>query len=196
MKSLYAIGLAASLALGLVFATPLAGAAESAVSALPAPWLLSGGSPKSYEIGLDQQTSSSGQGGKFIRFTQGANNSWGTLMQVISAKNYQGQRLRFQARVKTESVTHAELWMRVDSASKHGAAFYNSMDKPIVGSADWQTRSVTLDVPDDAKSISFGAIDAGAGTVWIDELSLEVVGKDVPVDVMPTPRALSAAPVL
>jgi len=32
--------------------------------------------------------------------------------------------------------------------------------------------------------------------VWIDQLSLEAVGKDVPVDIQPAARTLPSAPVL
>jgi hypothetical protein len=41
----------------------------------------------------------------------------------------------------------------------------------------------------------FGVINSGSGQVWIDELSFEVVGKNVPVDVMP-PSRLPEKPVL
>ena len=74
-------------------------------------------------------------------------------------------------------------------------AFYNSMDKPIKGTSDWQTRSVVLDVPADASAVSFGVIHAGKGQVWIDALSLEPVAPEVAVNVMPKP-GLSKTPSL
>ncbi|WP_343732688.1 transcriptional regulator [Duganella sp.] len=156
-------------------------------------WTLAGGSPKSYEIGIDSKEAVSDKGARFIRYVEGDDTAFGTLMQQISARNYQGKRVRFQAMVKTREVSQwAGLWM---SALRHGeqypAAFYNSQDKPINGSADWQLRSVTLDIPADAATLNFGVIDAGRGQVWIDRLSLEVVGKEVPVDVMP-PRQMPA----
>ncbi len=72
--------------------------------------------------------------------------------------------------------------MRIDRPGDSGAAFYNSQDKPITGTTGWQLRSVTLDVPDDASLLGFGVIGAGKGTVWIDDLKMEVVRKTVPVD--------------
>jgi hypothetical protein len=39
----------------------------------------------------------------------------------------------------------------------------NSQDKPITGTTDWQQRSVTLDIPEDATVLNFGVIDAGRG---------------------------------
>jgi hypothetical protein len=85
--------------------------------------------------------------------------------------------------------------MQVQAQKRPNGAFYNSSDQPIKGSTAWQVRSVTLDVPEDGTTISFGVINSGSGQVWIDELSFEVVGKNVPVDVMP-PSRLPEKPVL
>lgn len=152
---------------------------------MPAPWAIAGQTPSSYQAGIDNVETSSGKGAKFIRYAQGDGKGWGTLMQQFSAERYAGQRLRFQAKVKTREVDGwAGLWMRIDTQGRRSEAFYNSADKPISGTTGWQIRSVTLDVPDDASVISFGVIDAGTGQVWLDELTLEAVGKEVPVDVM------------
>jgi hypothetical protein len=54
--------------------------------------------------------------------------------------------------VKTQDVSGwAGLWMRVDNRAGRAIAFYNSVDKPIKGSTDWQERSVVLDVPQDGE---------------------------------------------
>ena len=75
-------------------------------------------------------------------------------------------------------------------------AFYNSQDQPIV-------RHHRLANPQrhagragggDCPSIS-AVINAGVGQVWIDDLSLEIVGKDVPVDA-PRPSKLPESPTL
>ncbi|MTV41120.1 transcriptional regulator [Duganella radicis] len=161
-------------------------------------WILSGARAGSYEIGEDAGESRSNKMSRFIRYTGGDASSFGTLMQQISAKNYQGKRVRFQAIVKTRDVSSwAGLWMSaLRSRDERPDAFYNSQDKPIAGTTDWQLRSVTLDIPEDATVLNFGVINAGKGQVWIDELSLEVVGKDVPVDVMPGRSVPAEAPTL
>lgn len=175
----------------------LASMSAAASAATAGSWFLTGGQPKSYEIGEDKNETVSGHGARYIRYVAGDADAFGTLMQQISAKNYQGKRVRFQAMVKTREVSNwAGLWMRIDSPGANVAAFYNSQNKPIVGSTDWQLRSVTLDVPEDATTLSFGVIDAGKGQVWIDQLSLEPVGQDVPVDGQPGRGPLPAEPVL
>ncbi len=178
MKPLYVI--AAALAATSLWVT----AAES-TSKLPVPWLVTGERPTSYQAGIDNVDTISGKGAKFLRYAQGDDKSWATLMQQFSAQRYRGQRIRFQAKVKTRDVSGwAGLWMRIDSKAAYSTAFYNSQDKPIKGTTDWQTRSVVLDVPADATVISFGVINGGAGEVWIDALAFDTVGEDVPVDAM------------
>lgn len=161
-------------------------------------WILSGARAGSYEIGEDASEGASKKAPRFIRYTGGDASSFGTLMQQISAKNYAGKRVRFQALVKTRDVSNwAGLWMSALRVPQEPpSAFYNSQDKPIAGTTDWQLRSVTLDIPQDATILNFGVINSGRGQVWIDELSLEVVGKEVPVDVMPGRGVPAETPVL
>jgi hypothetical protein len=181
----------------LVIAILLAACASAYAGSVDG-WMLSGARAKSYEIGMDSSETNSGKASRYIRYVDGDSSAFGTLMQTISAKNYQGKRVRFQAMVKTRDVSQwAGLWMSaLRDGEQYPQAFYNSQDKPITGSSDWQLRSVTLDIPADAATLNFGVIDAGKGQVWIDKLSLEVVGKDVPVDVMPGHHAPSEAPSL
>jgi hypothetical protein len=169
-------------------------ALAAAPEKLPPQWVVTGASPTKYVGGVDQAEGV--RGAKFIRSTTDDANTSAALGQMISAQNYVGQRLRFRARVRTEDVTGwAGLWMRVDRGGRP-VAFYNSMDKPIKGSTNWQDRSVTLDVPADADAIVFGVIDSGKGQVWIDSLALEAVGQDVPVDHMPGKTNLPLSPSL
>ena len=174
----------------------LLAAAVTATAAESGKWILTGSAPQAYEIGEDSNDTVSGKPARYIRYVQGEANKFGTLMQQISARNYQGQRVRFQAMIKTRDASDwAGLWMRIDN-KQHSVAFYNSGDKPITGTTGWQQRSVTLDVPADAEVLNFGVIDSGKGQVWIDQLALEVVGKDVPVDVQQPQPKLPSEPAL
>lgn len=177
-------------------ATSLWVVAAESVGKLPPPWFISGDHATSYQAGIDNVETSSGKGAKFLRYAQGEDKGYGTLTQVISAQRYLGQRVRFRAMIKTRDVNNwSGLWMQVQAEQRLHGTYYNSYDKQIKGSTSWQMRSVTLDVPDDGSTIAFGVINAGRGQVWIDELSFEVVGKDVPVDVMPASK-LPEKPVL
>lgn len=183
--------------LSVLAATSLYALAAESVEKLAEPWVLAGETPKSYQIGIDRSQTISGKGSKFIRYVNGEDKSWGTLMQMFAADQYRNKRIRFQARVKTREVDNrAGLWIRVDTVSKAETPFYNSEDKPIKGTTDWQLRSVVLDVPADAKAIAFGVLHEGKGQVWLDDLKLEVVGTDVPVDKMKPVKSLPTTPTL
>lgn len=176
--------------LAALAASSLIALASEPANKLSPAWILAGQKPGDYTIGLDMTETTSHAGSKFISYSSGTGHSWGTLMQTISAEAYRGQRVRFKARVKARDVSDwAGLWMRVDGEDGM-LSLYNSHDKPIKGSTDWQWRSVVLDVPSNAKAIAFGVIDGGKGTVWLDEITLQAVGKDTPVDtVPPLPKA-------
>jgi hypothetical protein len=148
-------------------------------------WIKSGQNPDNYVIGVDDTGYHRGGNAKFIRHKTGKaadGKEWATLMQAVDAQDYRGKRVRFSAQVRTRDVTGwAGLWMRVDRPNGD-SLLYNSQDKPIHGTTDWQRRSVVLDVAPDAQAIMFGVIDGGTGQVWIDDLRFEAVGDDVPAD--------------
>lgn len=175
-------------------ATSIFALAAQSLAPLPAGWFLAGKSPELYEAGIDHTQTVTGKGAKYIHSITRENTSWGTLMQMFSAEKYRGQRVRLQARVKTREVSGwAGLWMRVDGP-KGTSAFYNSQEKPIKGSTDWQLRTVVLDVAPDAGEIAFGMTHHGAGEIWMDDLKLDVVGKSVPTDSTPLEPKLATAP--
>jgi hypothetical protein len=170
-------------------------ALAAAPEPLPPAWFITGQSPTKFAAGVEQEPGI--RGAKFLRNKADDPKAWAALAQTISAQNYLGQRIRFRAFVKTQDVSGwAGLWMRVDNRAGRSIAFYNSADKPIKGSTDWQERSVVLDVPQDGALIMFGVNNIGKGQVWIDRLGFETVGEDVPVDVMPLSRPLPTVPVL
>ncbi|WP_235909025.1 hypothetical protein, partial [Roseiconus nitratireducens] len=81
--------------------------------------------------------------------------------------------MRFFGYIKTDDVTeYAGLWLRVDSKERGTVAFDNMRQRPITGTNDWYRYEIVLDVPEDGAMIHFGALLAGGGTIWIDDLSL------------------------
>ncbi|WP_020652707.1 hypothetical protein [Massilia niastensis] len=171
-------------------------ALAAAPDPLPAAWVVGGPAADKFSAGVETSDAKDARGAKFLRNESADAQAWGSLTQVISAKNYLGKRLQFKARIKTEDISnYAGLWMRIDAPNRHSAAFYNSADKPIRGSTDWQERTVTLDVPPNAAVVAFGVVGSGRGQVWIDGLTLEPVGQEVPVDRFAS-RPLPAQPTL
>lgn len=175
-------------------ATSIFALAGQSLAPLPDGWIIAGQSPEMYEAGIDHKQTTTGKGSKYIHSIVKENKSWGTLMQMFSAEQYRGKRVRLQARIRTRDVSGwAGLWMRVDGP-KGISAFYNSQERPIKGSADWQVRSVVLDVAPDSGEIAFGVIHNGSGEIWLDDLKIDAVDKTVPVDATARGAKLAKTP--
>lgn len=169
----------------LALASSVSGAADSA---LPAGWNKAGSHPTDYEMGLDTASPHKGRASAYVR-AKVASPGFGTLMQTADAREYLGKRVRLAAYVKSEKVASwAGVWLRIDgSQGSTPLAFDNMQSRPIKGTTPWTRCEIVLDVPRDARSLNFGILLAGDGTVWFDSLSFEVVGTDVPVTSTPGP---------
>lgn len=170
-----------------------------ALAATPAPlppsWSLLGQNPDKFTAGVD--ASAEGHGAKFLRNTTGDTTAWASLTQSIQAQRYVGQRVRFRARLRARDLSNwTGLWMSINNQDGKTLAFYNTQANPIRGNTDWQERSIVLDVPANAAVITFGAIGAGTGQMWMEPLAFETVGRDVPVDQMPAQPTLPTTPTL
>jgi erythromycin esterase len=143
-------------------------------------WEVGGTCRRDYGIGTDSAVLHSGHASGYISSIADGISGFGTLMQTAEADEYQGQRVRMSAYVKTEGVEGwAGLWLRVDGP-KGVINIDNMQDRPIQGDTDWTQYEIVLDVPEDSINIAFGILVEGTGQAWVDDLQFEVVGQDVP----------------
>ncbi len=151
----------------------------------PRDWL---GGGKDYELATDTEVKHGGKQSGVVRSTADPPAAFGTLTQGCEAAKYRGKRVRLSGWIKSEGVEGwSGLWMRIDSKEKGGLAFDNMNGRAIKGTSDWAQFQVVLDVPDTAEQLFYGCLLAGKGKVWVDDLSIEAVGADVPVtDLKPT----------
>ncbi len=173
-----------------------AGAAPTPTAAAPAPppisasmpqpgelphgWLLAGMAPDQYEAAVDDEVVHQGRFSARLRAKVAAPRAFGTMSQSFDATLYRGSRVRLRGWLKAEGVANwCGLWLRVDHGGET-AAIDNMQDRPVVGDQTWKQLSLVLDVPTLADKIAFGVMLDGAGTVWIDGLTLEKVDRSVP----------------
>ncbi len=92
---------------------------------------------------------------------------------------YLGKRIRMTAWLKCENVTGPSgLQMHVNGPGFRKIADDNMRGKrPLRGTTDWQKYETIADVPAQTQSIYSGLELIGAGTIWIDDVKLEVVGR-------------------
>jgi len=141
-------------------------------------WFKAGDSPKSYKIGLDNSIFQNGEKSAFIESTESDINGFGTLMQTCSAKEYLGKKVKLSGFIKTENISGwVGMWLRIDPIKSPSSEYFDNMrDNPIRETTNWTKYEIILDIPINSNSINFGVLLRGAGKVWFDNLSFEVVG--------------------
>ncbi|HOQ49592.1 MAG TPA: hypothetical protein PLV01_07185, partial [Candidatus Kapabacteria bacterium] len=92
------------------------------------------------------------------------------VRQTINAHNYRANKVNFGAYFLTfmdNEKSGAFLWANVRDRDGNTIASFSSQDKPITA-AYWTRFSITLEIPADAETISYGFALKGSGTVFID----------------------------
>jgi hypothetical protein len=146
-----------------------------------------------FSVDVDKTVAHSGSASALIKSNGEDVKGSGSLTWSVDAKEYQGKRLRWSGYLKSDTKTtetaegRAGLWMSVSGVYPGQEAWQvsmmasdNMMDRPVVGSTDWQRYDVVMDVPAGAERITFGAALDGPGKMWVDDVRLEVVSADVP----------------
>ena len=128
---------------------------------------------------VDSAVKHSGNTSAAVKFLCGDPNGFASLAQSIGADEYIGKRLRLSGWLKTENAADAGLWMRLDGDRGRMLGFDNMMPRAVKGTTDWKRYEVVLDVPPETVNILFGTLLSGTGQVWVDDIVLEVVGKEV-----------------
>jgi C-terminal processing protease CtpA/Prc len=73
----------------------------------------------------------------------------------------------------------AGLWVREDGYAMKSLAFDNMQGRHLSGTSEWTQYSIKLPLHTEARELSFGALLAGPGTVWVDDFQLLIDGKPV-----------------
>lgn len=155
---------------------------------VPVGWKGSSSAPEKYSIGVDRAIAYDGDVSFTFMSRKAGSENVVSLFQSIEAGQYAGQRVRFQAYVKTCNVNSSTaIWMRADSKEEGCVAFDNMLrrgDMPgrrISGTTDWKRYHIVLNVPRETVALTYGTMLEGSGRVWIDACSLEIVSKEVQI---------------
>jgi hypothetical protein len=151
----------------------------------PVGWFLSGGASDEFDAAIDHDQRAHGAASARLRPRVAVvePTGYGTLMQSIAAAELRGKRMHLHALVRGEGVTgRGDLWLRVQAA-------YSPGDGPglgggscrLSGSFAWRPCDLVFDVADAGESIELGIGLAGPGTLWLDQVTLDEVSRDVPV---------------
>jgi hypothetical protein len=111
--------------------------------------------------------------------------TFGAMVQSISAEPYEGKRVRLTASLRTIGAGEmAGIWFRADSATG-SVAFANTLvpEERLSGDTGWTDRSIVLDIPHGALRLLYGSLLAGGGEVRMQKVKIEVVDSSVPATV-------------
>jgi hypothetical protein len=164
----------------MVCACPVLAAAQPDV--VPQGWFKAGSMPQDYEVGTDRAVRRSGGASAYVRARVAAPRGFGTVMQAFAADEFRGKRVRLAGYLRTAGVRKwAGLWMRVDGPERRSPlAFDNMQDRALSGTTEWTRGEIVLDVPPEAVTINFGLLLEGEGQVWVDDIEIIAVGREVP----------------
>ena len=165
----------------------------------PAGWHKNGSNNSAYDVGVDEHESWGGMPSAYVKsISPSAADAFGGMMQTTSAEAYHDKRVKLTGWVKTEDASGGgHLWLRIDG-QKPGEmlGFDNMNSRAPKGTTDWQEFSTVLDVPKEASTINYGFFVKGTGKVWVNGLTIQPVGSDVPTTNMDlSPRNLPKTPV-
>lgn len=158
----------------------------------PPGWFIGTSRSDLYEGGIDRGERRTGDAAAYLRntTTNAASGAFIQLSQTINAASYRGKRLRLSGWVYADSISSGGggLWMRVDAATRT-VGFDNMIGfgRPIAGTIAWHEAAVVLDVPQEAISITLGALLNGRGILRVDDLRLDTVPTSVPTTGSATP---------
>jgi hypothetical protein len=153
---------------------------------IPTGWFKAGNKPKSYDMGIDKGAGQNGTNAATIKSIDKTITGFGTLMQNCLPDNYIGKRVRMSGFLKTKDVSDwSGFWLRIDQKDSQETLGFDNMhdgkkDRSIKGTTDWTKYEIVLDVPLKASNIAFGALLAGTGQIWFDNLKFEIVDNSVP----------------
>ncbi len=147
---------------------------------LPIGWIASGSNPKEFKMCIDGSTKYAGSKCAMIKALK-ETAEFGTLMQMVNADFALGKNMRLSAHIKSENAGSAALWMRIDGANGEILGFDNMQGNPITDTTDWNYYECVLHVPLTAKSIAFGVLLGGKGSIWISKVALEQAPDDAEI---------------
>ncbi|KLU66177.1 right origin-binding protein [Desulfosporosinus acididurans] len=146
-------------------------------------WIITGTAPGKFEAAFDHEVFFKGTKSVLLKSTSTEleTGDYYAVMQQFKAKNYLGKRVRLSGFLKARDVTGwGGLWMRIDSITANVIKIDNMQNRPITGDTDWNHYSVVLDVPENSAIINIGMLLNGTGELWMDNVSFDIVDKNVP----------------
>ena len=112
------------------------------------------------------------------RINRYGNESWGLFRQTIPVKAiWIGKTARLTGSLRSEGADSfgGALFLQTRSGSDDVLTFNHMNDRRLYGSKPWASYSVDIKIPPQATQFNVGVMLEGGGTLWADDLKLEII---------------------
>ncbi|MCE7060835.1 S41 family peptidase [Dyadobacter sp. CY343] len=142
---------------------------------LPDKWMQWG---TNYQVVTDSTEKHNGKNSVLLKAPDPIpNGTFGSVASTIPAQ-YMGKEIELRGYLKFRNVTSGWVGLMLRIDGKAGTLQFNNMqEKAINGTSDWKQYSIKLPYSSSAAKIHIGALLAGPGELWTDDLELFIDGK-------------------
>lgn len=127
----------------------------------------------SYRFAVD--TANPRSGARSLRIENVGPEPYGAITQAIDAKPYRGKTARLSGWLRTQDTENAVLTLAAMSGGIPVANNFMS-DAQVKGTTGWKRYTIALPIANSAEFVEIGAMIQGKGTLWLDDVELEVAG--------------------
>jgi carboxyl-terminal processing protease len=115
--------------------------------------------------------------GSAVELAKNADQPFASMVRSIDATEYRGRAVVVSARLRSARIAKGPngVWVRADGPSRKLLGFGSSYHRPVIGDSGWTERSAVLDIDPAAERIVFGAMNASADALWVDDLRVQAV---------------------
>jgi hypothetical protein len=137
-------------------------------------WSISPIDAQAYEFAVDTDVFRSGK--QSIRIRSLAGDRGGAIYQVLPAADLRGKTVELSGWLKTDDATSGGAVLTLRAFRGDRLLEYNIMRKaPVKGTTEWTRYSIPLKLSKNVSSLEVGVALDSKGTVWADNLELNVV---------------------
>jgi hypothetical protein len=130
--------------------------------------------PVSYRFAVDATERRSGE--RSLRIDNTGPEIYGAIAQGVDARPWRGKVARMSGWVKTRDADEGGAVLTLLALQSGATLAQNFMpDAPIKGTNAWKRYTITLVLPPATDKLEVGAMLRGRGSVWLDDVELEII---------------------
>ena len=130
--------------------------------------------PLSYRYTADTDQKKTGE--RSLRIDNIGPEIYGAVAQIVDARPWKGKVARLSGWVKTNDANDNGAVLTLLATQSGATMAQNFMpDAPIKGTTDWKRYTITLLLPPATDRVEVGMMLRGKGSVWLDDVELEIV---------------------